>query len=210
MPAVEFVVRGHDGNAVSGLEFRIDGAISPFDGTALRLDLGEHTFEFRSPGHVPVVKKLLLHENAAVREDVLLAKAAPSPSVEPTPRASAPVPNAGLTIAGAPQQTLALIAGGSGVMLLGVGGLSALLANSNYNAAVAHCDAPDQGGQRHCSPDGIYDYGTARALAAVSTATVTVGTLLVVGGLVLFVTAPRTHQVSIAVGPENVRLQGRW
>jgi hypothetical protein len=90
-----------------------------------------------------------------------------------------PRPGRGRRIAG-------IVTLGAGVVAMGVGGVVALMARSDYNTAFdAHCDA-----QRTCDDEGYEATHDARSRANLATIVVGAGAAVAVTGLVVWLTAP--------------------
>jgi hypothetical protein len=83
------------------------------------------------------------------------------------------------------QKTLAVVAGGAGVVALAVGGIFGLKTSSAWNEAQGHCNP-----EYECDRKGVQLHDDAQSSGNLSTALVIIGGAFVVGGVVLFFTAP--------------------
>lgn len=207
--------------ALSGLTVKRDGAVvGPGQwGTGVPIDPGPHIVEVTAPGRAVVVSKVDVRAGTVASITVTEPAALPPAVVTPPPGDEAKVertkpkrtteepepvssraepapepPRAGRTL------RLAGLAGiGAGSVALGVAGYFALKAGSLTDEQKALCpgSCPDAATQE--AANGKHDdAGSAR-----STATVVgiVGGVLVVGGLVVVLTAPSERAVSMRVIP---------
>ena len=85
------------------------------------------------------------------------------------------------------QKTVGLVVAGLGVVGLGVGGLFGLDAMSKWDDAKSNC----RSGTELCNDKAFSLRDDAKSAATLSTITMGVGGALLVGGLVLFITAPK-------------------
>jgi hypothetical protein len=178
--------------------------------TPIPVDPGSHVIVASSPGKrqwsttVDVVGDAakvsvavpILPEDAAIAA----APAAATPS-------SAPQADKGDT--GSTQRTLAIVAGGVGIVGIGVGTIFGLKASSTWSDAKSHCTP-----YPHCGPEGAKLSDDASSQATVSTVGFVVGAVGLVGGAVLWFTAPKANsdspKVGIGIGPSSVSLDGRF
>jgi hypothetical protein len=155
----------------------------------IRLDPGSHALQVAARGYRTFRKSFVLVDGAsATTIDVDLPpsddrKDEPPPS--PTPSSSS-------------QHTLAYVAGGVGVVGVGVGSVFGLVAMSNWNRARGECTSGTAG----CSADALSLESTVRSQALVSTIAFGVGAAGLVGAAILFWSAPRNASgVAWSVGP---------
>ena len=119
----------------------------------------------------------------------------------------------GATSDGSTQRTIGLVVGGVGVVGVALGGIFGLAAKSTYDDAKTHC-APDN----RCSADGVSGVDKAHGQATLSTVFMGVGAAALVGGIVLYFTAPsaRPAGVALRVAPAvdthgaSVTVGGAW
>lgn len=169
-----------DGRAVDRAEW----------GIALPVDAGVHPIEALAPKKQKWSTTISVAPNAAqasVTIPVLALEqsenagsqitAAPTPPVAPDDRMADP---------GATQRTIGLVAGGVGLVGLGVGSVLGLVAKSTHDDALTHC-TPDL----RCSREGIDLGDRASTQATISTVSFIAGGALLAAGAVLFLTAPK-------------------
>ena len=194
------------------LELRQDGAIVGRAGwgTPIPVDPGEHKISATAPG-------------AKTRELTLTVPDKPQtlrvnlPPIELLPAQAEPVtpPGAGTSVASGAtpasatsdqshswlalhQRAVGLVVGGVGVVGIGVGGAVGLMAKSTYDKSDPHCNGD------HCDATGHDFRESGLSKATVSDVAFGVGAAALIGGAVLFLTAPkdeRTAVVTPIVGP---------
>jgi hypothetical protein len=107
------------------------------------------------------------------------------------------------------QRVLAIVAGGVGVVGLGIGVAFGLKATSKLDDAKSHCPSyPD-----NCPPQSAQLNDSAKSSATISTIGFAVGIAGVAGGLVLWLTAPKhsaERSAALDIGPGSVRVRGRF
>lgn len=100
---------------------------------------------------------------------------------------------------GGTQRLVGLVAGGAGIVGLGVGAFFGLKAKSTYNDALAQCN-----GSRQCDARGIELGSDATSQATISTIGFVAGGVLLAGGAVLYLTAPRATAATAKTKPERM------
>lgn len=209
------IALSEEARAIAGLEVRRDGELvgGPQLGVALPTDAGEHTLEAKAPGRVPWKTVVVLKGEAHIATVSVpaLAAVAPSAIAPPQQAALAPAPAAphapsetGGSALGA-RRTLALVAGGVGVVALGVGAGFGLKSMSHHEEAEKYCDGSLCNDER-----GVAAGNDAYAAGNVATAFTVVGVVGVAAGVVLWVTAPsaKANAVQVGFGPGSARLRG--
>ena len=93
------------------------------------------------------------------------------------------------------QRTIGLVVGGVGVVGVGIGSVFGLSAKSTYDQSSAHCNGD------HCDSTGHDFRQSAFSKATVSDIAFGVGGAALVGGVVLFLTAPKGEAPHTAVIP---------
>jgi hypothetical protein len=177
-------------------------------GTPLPVDPGEYRVEVTAPGYEPWSAPIKVDANgatASVRVPGLVKSpesASPPPPAAATVSAPAPTPlpssvkpasDGGLTT----QQTLGLVAGGVGIVGVGIGSYFGIRAISRNSDADQHC--PKEG---LCNDQkGIDLTNQARDAASVSNIAFAVGGGLVALGAVLYLTGGRSEADRVAVVP---------
>ena len=177
-----------------------DGAVVPREswGIALPVDPGEHLIEAKAPQKKPFSTKVTVSGERGEVEVTIPALAAapdeasstsPAPSEMPeTPMQDAPPEPSN----GSGQRTAGLIVGGIGVVGLVVGGIFGLQAKSKNDDSLDECRTDDAS---LCSAEGVALRDDARTAATVSTVAMAVGGAALVGGIVLYLTAPSDTEV---------------
>lgn len=166
-------------------------------GTAVPVDPGTIPFEFSAPGRVTQTSQVTVAPGATVTVTVPALAAAPAaaPEASPAPAATPAAPGTGESAPasgqpspGAWQRPAAYVVGGAGIVAAAVGGVLALAAKSSYDGAFSsgHCDHASL----TCDSTGQSQTSGARTQADVGGVLFGVGLALVVGGGVLFFTAP--------------------
>jgi hypothetical protein len=217
LPTVIFGAKDSAGADLSAVKITMDGEVlaERLEGTALSIDPGEHTFTFETPGQPPVTKRLTILEAEKDRREVIQfggAAPAPAPVPAPAPAAGAPavteatpspVVDSGSGLG--TQKILGIVAGGIGVVGLGVGTAFGLVAISQKNDAQSACpNSP-------CSTQaGSNKWSTASSTGNVSTVGFIVGGVALAGGALLWFTAPGSTSAQIGLGLDNLQVKGTW
>jgi len=109
------------------------------------------------------------------------------------------------------QKTIGLIAAGVGVVGLGVGGYFGLKTSSTWKEAQTHCTGLE------CDQEGVDLASQAKSSGNMATIGVIAGAALLVGGAVLFFTAPSgsstgaaRRPVRVGVGPGSLVVGGTF
>lgn len=173
---------------------------------ALDVDPGPHLIKAKAPGTEPFSAEVSLAEKESKTVEVKLTKVAaptepstPKP-VEPTQpgpvtKPPAPTPEPPKPIepvregSGSTQRTLAMVGIGLGVVGVGVGLGLGFAAKASRDE---HCDKTT----KLCDTQGSLD--SAKGLASGATIVTSVGAVLLVGGVVWYVLAPRSRAVPTA------------
>ncbi len=112
---------------------------------------------------------------------------------------------------GSSQRTWGLVVGGVGVVGIGAGAIFGLMAKSKHDEALELCDGP-----QHCTREALELDDQARSRAMASTILVGLGTAAMVGGAVLYFTAPAKEAGDVAwtagptMGGATFAMQGVW
>ncbi len=215
IPTIIFDAKDASGADLSAVKITMDGEVltERLEGTALAVDPGEHTFTFETADRPPVTRTLMVLQTQKDRREVVTFGAAtpqPSPASAPQPVSVTPLPAApeekGLGMG--TQKVLALVAGGVGVVGVGLGtafGVMALSQKSDAHNACPATSCPTQ--------DGLNKWNTAGTTGDVSTVGFIVGGAGLVGAAVLWFTAPRSSggvTAQVGLGPRGVQLKGTW
>ena len=170
---------------IDGLEVTRDGQpLSSAEwGVKIPIDGGEHTIEAHAPGHDAWTTHVSVpNKNGSLGVTVpLLVKSA---IVKPDPPR---VEDPKHPLKGSTQRTIGVVLGAAGVIGLGLGGGFALNAMSKHSTAKKDCNADES----RCGPEGLDSYDAANQSADIATVAFIAGGALLVGGIVLYLTAPR-------------------
>lgn len=206
------------------LEVRQDGAIvgKAAWGTSIPVDPGEHSVTATSPGAKPREVKAVVSDGArSVTVNLpaieYLPPVAPPSNPQPAAAGVARLPPSVTAQDARPwfarhQRLLAVVAGGVGVAGVGVGTAFGLMAKPTYDKSAADCNGDV------CGPSG-HDYReSAFTKAEISTVAFGIGAAGLIGGAVLWLTAPKASPsasaalVTPSVGPSVAMLnvQRSW
>ncbi|MBW2455042.1 MAG: hypothetical protein JRI68_11055 [Deltaproteobacteria bacterium] len=160
---------------------------------AMPVDPGSYTITASAPGHHPWTHRVEVHgEGSTAAVSVPALAAVPAPPAPPPP--TAPPLEGEVAPADSPQGVIGLIIASVGVAGLAVGGAFAAVAVSKHDEQQQYCD--DTG----CDDQGIALNQDARTAGNVSTVAVIAGSALLVGGFVVWLTAPSEEGPDIAAG----------
>jgi len=217
---------------VDGLQVRRDGVdVAKAEwGVPIPVDAGSHNIEASAPGFKPWSSSVdVAQDGAQVSVAVPALEAAPVTAPTPAPGsaggsapASAPTPPPPPAAEGSPgsgQRIAAVVVGGVGVVGLGLSGLFAVLAKNKYNDSLQNCP----GNPNVCTQAGVNTRNDALTDGNIASVAFGVGAAAVVGGVVLWLTAPSastppshraTGQVRVTplvgAGTGGALLQGSW
>lgn len=191
---------------VPGFELKRDGSVvgEAQWGSALPVDVGGHTVEASAPGRKAWSTVVRIETNGA-------AASVEAPVLEV--QSAAPQLSGSFWSA---QRVAGASVGGAGVVSLVLGSVFGVRAIAKKGEADKAC-LPDN--PNLCYPEGMTLRGEEKTAGTVSTATFVVGGILVAGGAVLMLTAPRATDktkdaVSLHVAPASAgagfALGGRW
>jgi hypothetical protein len=176
-------------NAQSGIRVVRDGTMvgPPQWGTPIPADPGQHVIEATAEGHRPfrVVVTVPAGEATTVSVSVPELQAAPD-----APRRDSG-PKAGLGT----QRTLALVAGGVGVVGAGIGTVFGIISMGKHSDADQHCNGGSCRDQ-----EGVDLRASARSTGNISTGGFIVGAVGLVSGAALWLTADRSPGAQTRVG----------
>ena len=206
IPTIVFSAKDSSGADLSAVRVTMDGEVlaERFQGTALSIDPGEHTFTFETAGQPPSMKKLVIVQGQKDRREVITFGTDQGGTATPMAASpSTPPPNdsGGMGT----QKNLAIVAGGIGVVGLGLGTVFGVMASSQKNDAQSACPS------NPCSTqDGANKWSTAGSTGNISTIGFIVGGVAVAGGAVLWFTAPSSSSAQVGFGPGILQLKGTW
>ena len=175
------------------VEVRRDGAVIDRGvlGTALPVDPGVHAITASAEGKEPWSGSVSVAPGPgtttlrvpALEAAAVAAVAAVTPPGSATEPAPGPTPAPGWST----QRKVALGVGGVGLVGIVVGSVFGAMTLSKTGAGKGHCST---GEKPKCDPEGVALYGDAKTTANGSNIAMAVGGAAVIGGVVLFLTAP--------------------
>jgi hypothetical protein len=215
LPTVVVTARNGAGAALVDVKVTVDGQplLSKLDGQALPMNAGPHTFHFEGIDGA-------LDQQVVVNEGEKDQKVAVVLGAAPTPAPPAPAPADAPSLPAAPatpappedpgsglgtQKILGVVAGGIGIVGLGVGSAFSALALSQKSDAQSAC--PNSPCMTH---DGSNKWSTAASTGNVATVGFLVGGAGVVAGGLLWFTAPRSTSTQVGFGPGSLQVKGTW
>jgi hypothetical protein len=203
--------------AVDGMVVRRDGVEMPRSewGAPIPIDSGSHTVEAEAPGYktwstdVDVPKDGAIVTVAVPALEAAPVQAAPTPASATT--AAPPTEGPGLGAAGGTETPPDSLGGGQrvtgiviaavGIAGLGASAVFAVLAKNTYNDSLGNCQPSNPG---LCNGTGVSQRNDARTDGNVASVAFGVGAAALVGGAVVWLTAPRassTGAASLVVAP---------
>lgn len=176
--------------------------------TAVALDSGEHTVTGAAPGHQDWTTTVTIDApgstvKVAVPQLLVLKREAPGAS----PMLTGTEHRERDSDTWTSQRTTGLVVAGSGVLAFGVGTFLGFRAKSSYGDSDPFCDGD------LCSQEGLDIRADARADANVATIVGGLGLAAMIGGTVLYLTAPTESaagDVAVGIGPGAVLVRGAW
>jgi len=184
-----------------GLEVRRDGVVvgQPAWGVALPSDPGPHRISASAPGHQPFEVLVDVQgegKTITVHVPELVANAPTEPVAAPHP---------GLNT----RQIAALVAGGIGVVGIGVGTVFGFISKSKHDEAERSCQ-----GDECTTQQGLDASMDAHKAGNVSTVAMIVGGVGLAAGVTLWLTAPKPNSgapsAQVGLGFGTVRVQGAF
>lgn len=232
----KLVVTVPGSSEVPGMEVKLDGTSvgRALWGAPMPTDPGMHTVEVTAPSKKKWSTQAKIETAGpaqtvsvpVLEDDKPTAVPGPAPPVPPSsPTKAAPPPPAPPTpvdqgvgvdkpeSASSPQRLIGLLVGGAGIVGFGVGTVLAVTAKSHYDEADPYCSG------NQCQPDGADIRNEARSRGNLATIVGGIGLGAIVGGAVLYLTAPgepngskpaSARAVWLVAGPTSVGLEGRW
>lgn len=219
IPTLVFVWQDSAGHSVQPTRVTMDGQPLPDApaGKPVRLDPGEHRFSFEADGMSSVDKTFTLREGEKRRRETVVFAAASSgaptaaghaaedTAARPSPDAH-PAEERASSSSGVP--TLAYVAGSAGIAGLALGIGAGLAAGSHNSALQGECHG------NVCPSSAQSDIDAFRTWRDWSTAGYILAGVGLVGGVVLWLTAPKSSTRDTAaqvwIGPRSAGLAGRF
>lgn len=191
-PTILFDVKKADGSDVVDVKVSMDGKVvaEKMDGKPLTADPGSHEFSFEIPGEKALIRTFVLKEGEKTRrERILLVGPEPPPGEkkpEPTPPPPPPVKSDDNT--GNLMRIGGIGLAAAGVVGIGVGTFFGLKAASKWSDQQDNCKSVTDC-RNH--PQAVSDHDGATKYGGFSTIGFIVGGVLLAGGAVLFILAPK-------------------
>jgi hypothetical protein len=221
IPTLVFEWQDSAGNAVRPTRVTMDGLPLPdaLGGKPVRLDPGEHRFSFEADGMSRVEKTFTLREGERGRRETVVFAAVPSAppaaaghpadaAKEQPSRSERPPEEARPSPSSSRVPVLAYVAGGIGVAGLALGIGAGLTASSRNSALQGECRGSV------CPSSAQPDIDAFRTWRDWSTAGYVLAGLGLVGGVVLWLTAPKSSGGDAAaqlwIGPRGAGLAGSF
>jgi hypothetical protein len=227
IPTLVFEVKDPNGEDVPGVKVTIDGDVfaERLDGTAVPVDPGEHAFTFAANDKT-VSKTLVIREgDKGRRERIVLGEKAPPPPTNDTSAAAPATTDDKKRAPETPQKSDSgmsgmriggLVAGGVGLVGIGLGTYFGVTASSAWNNSKSECSTTSC--PNHAQ--AVVDHDSAANNGLASTISFAAGGALLASGILLFVLAPSGDKKeragalsitpSIAPGATGVSLSGRF
>ena len=223
MPTILFEAKDAAGNDLSAVRVSMDGEelAARLEGTAVSLDPGAHAFTFETQGQPKLTKQLVIREGEKDRRELVRFGDASAAAVPPpiatgagtgttTAPPSLPPPLPPEAHHGSTQKVLAVVAGGIGLVGIGVGTAFGLQALSKHKDAENACPST-------CTtPAGVSLWHDAVTAGNLSTVAFIVGGVGIASAAVLWLTAGSSNAsstqvgVGVRVGPGSFLLRGVW
>lgn len=179
--------------------------------TALPVDPGEHTVTVSAPGREAWTTVVTIGGEGVSEKVVVpqLPATAKEPAAAPAAKSDSTVSTGAVTDSGAwkGQKLTGLIVGGGGLLVFGAGTFLGFRAKSSYDDSGAFCDG------NVCTQEGLDIRSDARSDANIATMVGGLGLAAMVGGAVLYFTAPDSGsgtETAVGVGPGSIMLRGAW
>jgi hypothetical protein len=179
------------------LEIKRDGVLlgKPLWGTPTPIDPGEHSITASAPQKKTWQGKVNVPASGGSTVSIKI------PELEAGPIETPPVgePGADGPAPGRTQRILGLVVGGVGIVGLGVGTYFGLQVKSKKDDSEGHCNG------NLCDQAGVDARNDARSLATISDIAFIAGGALVIGGVVIYLTAPSSSSRPQSAGRVNHR-----
>jgi len=210
LPTIVFEAKDDTGADLIAVKVTMDGEVltDHLEGTAIAVDPGSHKFVFESAGRPRTEKQFLIREGDKSRREriVLDSAAAGAGTTAPgaTLTSSPAAPSSGLGGA----RIGALVAGGAGVVALGVGTVFGLRSKSKHDEANKECPSSPC-----ATKEGSDLWNDAISAGNIATIGFIVGAVGLAGGVALwFVGAPESSggSTQVGFGPGTLQLRGTW
>jgi hypothetical protein len=217
IPTIIFQAKDGAGMDIIAVKVTMDAEViaDRLEGTALSIDPGRHSFAFETTGQPPVHEQLVIQQGEKDRRERIVfgPTAAPvvslGPTPFPTPGSLPSTPDLGASSSSSglgTQKILAIVAGGVGVVGLGIGTVVGAIALSKKSDAQSACP-----GSQCTTQDGVSKWSDAASTGNVSTIGFIIGGVGVAGAAVLWFTAPSGgSSTQVGFGPGVLQVKGTW
>jgi uncharacterized membrane protein YgcG len=224
IPTVIFEAKdAASGKELSAVKVMMDGELiaERLEGTAISIDPGTHTFVFETAGQAPVTMAdvIIVQSQKDRRETITFGSPPVAVSAGGGGTGAGVVGGGGGTGGGGTagegrggdrreggggaQKTLGIVGVGIGVVGLGVGSVLGLMTLSKKNDAQNVCP------NRCATQDGVSMWNDATNMGNISTVAFIVGGVGLVGGALLWLTAP-SSTTQVGLGPSGIQWKGVW
>ena len=208
-PKIPSVIVHIEGAPPAEVQVQIDGVpiAQALLGEARPVNPGPHKIEGQRAAEHAVVELVLAETEqkpALLRFSAAVAATPVAAALTPTSAQSSESPRAGL----GQQRTLALIAGGVGVVGIGIGTVFGFKSKSDHDEAAKYCNGSECSDAR-----GVSAGNDAHAAGNVSTVAMIIGGVGLAGAAVLWFTAPKpteTASVRLGVGIGSLQVRGQF
>ncbi len=212
-PTIIFEAKDGNGNDLGAVKVTVDGALfaERLAGTPLSVDPGEHTFAFETAGQPTVQKKLVVRESEKDRRERITLGARDTATQHAAAQFGAEGPGSqpsAVTSSGiGTQKIFAIVAGGVGVVGLGIGSAFGLIAMSKKIDAESAC--PDS---LCTNQDGSNRWRDAASAGNLATVGFIVGSVGIAAAAVLWITVPSSSgsRTQVGCGPGALQMKGTW
>ncbi len=176
-----------DGKLAAGTRIFLDGTELREGslGVALPQDPGSHRVLITAPGYLDLPLVVTLREGDRESLQIRLGERQSTASLPRTPPLGSGRPAAGTAVPSSPLRTIGIVTTVVGGATLAASGIFGALAIGQNGVVANHCDASG------CDDRGLDASRTGHAFALGSTVTAISGLVLVAGGVVLWLLAPR-------------------
>lgn len=195
IPSILFDVKKADGSDVVDVKVMMDGKVvaEKMDGSPLVADPGSHEFSFEIPGEKALIRTFVLKEGEKGRKERILLVGPEGPPADKKPEPAPPQPAKQEGGNGELMKYGGLGLAAAGVIGIGVGAFFGVKASNKWSDQQTHCasttDCPNH-------PQAISDHDGAVKYGGFSTLGFIIGGVLLAGGAVLFLLAPKTDSTS--------------
>lgn len=204
LPTVVLAAKDATGQLLVDVKVTADGTpiADQLDGRAVPMNPGVHTFHFERSDGVSAERRLPVREGEK-NQEVLAVFESPAPVQAKSPTQLASVEPAELSRPPNVWRSVGWVAGGVGVLGIGLGATFGFIAVSDKNAAA--CDAAGA-----CNGQEL---SSARSHATIANVAFITGGILLAGGAALVLFAPRDHSrpsPRVTARLSGIALEGAW